>query len=189
MYQPSIIESVGTSSKVIDIPTKLFQNRIIYLGEQIDENSSNDCIHQLLVLDYLDTADINLYIKSPGGAVTDTFAIKDVIYTLKSKVNTIGIGECCSGASYLLACGTGVRKCTKSCRIMIHPVLSANSYKSMPDLTISYEESKKLNDIMFNDYKKFSKNAINDENISLFERDHFMDAQEALKYNIIDEII
>ena len=189
MYQPNIIETIGKSTKVIDIPTKLFQNRIIYLGEDIDEESANACIHQLLVLDYLNNEDINFYIKSPGGVITDVFAIKDVIYSLKSKVNTIGIGQCCSGGSYLLACGTGIRKCTRSCRIMIHPVLSANSYKSMPDLKISFEESQKVNELFFEGYKQFSKNAINDDNIALFERDHFMGAEEALKYNIIDEII
>ena len=63
MYQPNIIETIGKSTKVIDIPTKLFQNRIIYLGEDIDENTANDCIHQLLVLDYLNNEDINFYIK------------------------------------------------------------------------------------------------------------------------------
>lgn len=189
MFQPSIIEHTGTSTKVIDIPTKLFQSRIIYLGEEIDHDVANDCIHQLLVLDYLNQEDINLYIKSPGGSCTNFLAIKDVIYTLKSKVNTIGLGECYSGGAYLLACGTGVRKCTKSCRVMLHPVNAASGYQAFPDFKITFDETEKINTMIIEDLKSFTKGAINDSNKYLFERDFFMSANEALSYNIIDEII
>lgn len=188
MYCPQIIEKVGKTSKIIDIPTKLFQNRIIYLGEEINEESSNNCIHQLLVLDHLGDDDINLYIKSPGGICTDTFAIKDVIYTLKSKVNTVGIGQCSSGAAYLLACGTGKRRCTKTCRVMIHPVISG-AFGSYPDVQITINETKRINDIIFNDYITFTNGKINTENRYKFDRDCYLNADEALNLNIIDEII
>ena len=185
---PSIIETTGRSTKAYDLPTKLLQSRIVYLAGEINEEVANIIIMQMLWLN-ADNPEIpiDFYINSPGGAVYDGLAIKDIIYNLQCKVNTIGVGVCASMAAYLLASGTGVRKATENTRIMIHSV-SGGSTGSIQDMQVDYKETKFLQDLMVRDLMKFTKGKSSKRNInSKVERDYYMDVKEAIKMGLIDE--
>jgi len=190
MNFPNIVETIGRSTKIIDIPTKLMQERILFLGEEIDSEIANNLILSLMWLKHVDeNKDVDLYINSPGGVCSDTFAIKDVIYKMPFKVNTIGIGECCSGGAYLLACGTGTRTVTENCRIMVHSVQSG-AMGSLPDMKIQMKESEVLNSVYKKGLIEFSKGKINSKKADeLIARDTFMSGAEALKLGLIDKVI
>jgi len=187
MYYPSIIETTGRSSKAFDLPTKLLQDRIIYFGTEVNETTANFTIMQLMWLasDNPDN-DIDFYINSPGGSVYDGLAIKDIIDTIPCKVNTIGVGMCASMGAYLLSAGTGTRKATKNCRIMIHSV-SSGSRGTIHDMEVDYKESKYLDDKLMLDISNYSKGKSTLEDIkSKCQRDYYMDPDEAIKLGLID---
>lgn len=185
---PNIIETIGRNTKIIDIPTKLLQDRIIYLYEDINNDSANAIIMQLLWLNS-DKADepIDFYINSPGGCIYDTFAIKDTIYKIKPKVNTIGLGICASGASFLLAAGTGVRSVTKNCRIMIHSV--GNRIEGRyHDIEVDYKELEYQQKKLIENMSEFSKTSF-EKLMKLTERDCYLSPEEAQTMGLIDNII
>lgn len=190
MFEPNIVETIGRSTKIIDIPTKLLQERILFLGDEIDDEIANNLIISLLWLKHVDESkDVDLYINSPGGVCTSTYAIKDVIYQMPYKVNTIGLGECASGGAYLLACGTGTRRVTENCRIMVHGVQSG-AYGSMPDMRIQMKESEHINSVYENGLVQFSKGKINQAKAKeLMARDTYMDGFEAIELGLIDSVI
>jgi len=190
MYNPSIIEKNGRSSKVFDLPTKLFQDRIIYLGSNINRESTNSIIMQLLWLNTNDPKKpIDLFINSRGGDVNNGLAIKDIIYTLKCKVNTIGTGECSSMAAYLLAAGTGERKTTKNCRIMIHSV-SSGTIGKIQDMEIDYKEAKYIHEKILLDIAQFTKGKSSVKVLrNKINRDYYMTPDEAIKLGLIDFIM
>ena len=194
MYTPSIIERIGKNSKVYDIPTKMLEDRIVFLNEEIDSDVANSIIMQLLWL-ASDNPDepIDLYIKSPGGSVYDGRAIFDCIKILEQrgiKVNTVGIGMCASMGAYLLSAGTGIRKATKNCRIMVHSVSSGNGYNTYHDQKVNFKETEFLQKSLLNDIVSFSKGKIDLKTLEeKSERDWYMEAEEAIKYGLIDEII
>ena len=126
-YTPYITKQIGRSTKLVDIPTEMLSQRIIFLGTAIDDYIANSIVQQLMWLATVGTEDIDLYIQSPGGSVYSGYMIKDCFDILAKqgiKVNTIGTGMVASMGAYLLASGTGKRKATKNCRIMIHSVSS-----------------------------------------------------------------
>jgi len=186
MNQPLIIEKTGRNTKPVDLISRLYQDRIIYLSGVIDSEMCDSIIIQLLWLN-TDNAheDINLYIHSPGGSIVDGFAIKDIINNLSAKVNTIGIGECSSMGAYLLACGTGVRKATESCRIMIHS-LSTGMKGTFHDIKIDFKESEFLQEKILSDLSEFT--GLSLEKIQeISNRDFYMSADEAIKLGFIDK--
>jgi len=182
---PSVIETIGRSSRAFDLPTKLLQDRIIYLGEDVNEETSNSIIMQLLWLNAdAPGKEIDFYINSPGGSVYDGLAIKDVIDNLKCKVNTIGLGICASMGAYLLSAGTGERKATKNCRIMIHSV-SSGTRGTIHDIEIDYKETKYLQDKLMQDITDFSKGKSSLETIiEKSQRDCYMSPEEAIELGI-----
>lgn len=190
MFLPNIIEKTGRTEKVLDLPSKLLQNRIIYLGSDINEFTAATITLQLLWLNAEDKVkDISLYINSPGGIVTDGLAIYDTIKALSNKVNTICIGECSSMGAFLLSSGTGVRMATKNSRIMIHSV-SGGYAGTVVDSKISFGEMEKLNKLLMNiildnSKGKLSKTILNKKS----SRDWFMSPEEAIKYGIIDKVV
>lgn len=190
MFFPSVIETTGRSSRSFDLPTKLLQNRIVYLAGEINSESANNVIMQLLWLNSDNPEEpINLYINSMGGVVYDGLAIKDVIYSLSSRVNTVGVGFCASMGAYLLASGTGERKATQNTRIMIHSVASGTS-GTIHDMGIDYEETKYLQDRMLNDLVSFTKGKSTPRSLrSKTQRDYYMDVNEAISLGLIDAIV
>ena len=190
LFIPGVIETVGRSQKMFDLPTKLLQNRIIYLGSEVTPDVANIIIMQLLWLSSCSEDEpIDLYINSPGGDVYSGYAIKDIIHKIDCKVNTIGIGICASMGAYLLACGTGERKTTENCRIMIHSVSSATK-GTIQDIQIDYQESQYLQDKIIEDMGDFSKGKCTKETFkALVERDFYLSPEEAIQYGIIDKII
>ena len=190
MFAPSVIETTGRSTKSFDLPTKLLQDRLIYLGGEVTPELANIVIMQLLWLNTDDPeSDINLYINSPGGSVYDGLAIKDVIHTINAKVNTVGVGICASMGAYLLSAGTGERKATDNCRIMIHSV-SGGAVGTFQDIEIDYKETKHLQDKMIEDIAGFTKGKSTvDEIVSKTQRDYYMNVEEAKEIGLIDSIV
>lgn len=190
MFYPSIIETTGRSSKAFDLPTKLLQDRIIYLCSDVNSESANYIIMQMLWLNADNPdKDIDFYINSPGGSVYDGLAIKDVMNSISCKVNTIGLGMCASMGAYLLSAGTGIRKVTKNCRVMIHSVTSGTR-GTVHDMEIDFKETKYLQDILMNDIFKFTKGKSSLETIiEKSKRDYYMSPSEAIDLGLIDEII
>ena len=190
MFFPSVIETTGRSSKAFDLPTKLLQDRIIYLGSDINPAVANLIIMQLLWLqsDNPDE-DIDLYINSPGGSVYDGLAIKDVIDNMSCKINTIGVGICMSMGAYLLSCGTGIRKATKNCRIMLHSV-SGGFEGTFHDMKISFDETKFLQDRMMEDIAAFTNGVSSVQELrDKTQRDNYLSVDSAIELGLIDQKI
>ena len=186
---PTVIEKSYDGERAFDIYSRLLKERIIFLGEDVNEHTANVVVAQLLHLAYEDPKkDIKLYINSPGGSVYDGLAIYDTIQHVKPDVQTIGIGLQASMGAFLLSSGTkGKRFALPSSRIMIHQPSSGTQGK-ITDQEITLKEGiflkKMLNEILAkNTGQKLSK--IEKD----VERDYWMSAQEAKTYGLIDEVI
>jgi ATP-dependent Clp protease protease subunit len=186
---PTVIEKTQDGERAFDIYSRLLNERIIFLGEEVNEHTANIVVAQLLHLAYADSKkDIKLYINSPGGTVYDGLAIYDTIQYIKPDVMTIGIGLQASMGSFLLSSGTkGKRVALPNSRIMIHQPSSGTQGK-VTDQEITLRESvylkNRLNEILAkNTGQKVAK--IEKD----MERDFWMSAEEAMKYGIIDEVI
>ncbi len=186
---PTVIEKTQDGERAFDIYSRLLNERIIFLGEEVNEHTANIVVAQLLHLAYADPKkDIKLYINSPGGTVYDGLAIYDTIQYIKPDVMTIGIGLQASMGSFLLSSGTkGKRVALPNSRIMIHQPSSGTQGK-VTDQEITLRESvylkNRLNEILArNTGQKVAK--IEKD----MERDFWMSADEAAKYGLIDEVI
>jgi ATP-dependent Clp protease, protease subunit len=186
---PTVIENDGRVERAYDIYSRLLKDRIIFLGEQVDEHSANLIVAQLLFLDNQDPKkDIFLYINSPGGSVYDALAIYDTMNFVKADVQTVGIGVQASAAAFLLSSGTkGKRFILPNGTVMIHQPSSGTRGK-VTDQEIDLRESLRvknlLEDIMARNTGQ-KKSQIHED----MERDRWMTADEAKKYGIVDEII
>lgn len=186
---PTVIEKTFEGERAFDIYSRLLNERIIFLGDQVDQNVANLVVAQLLHLAYDDPKkDIKLYINSPGGSVYDGLAIYDTIQYISPDVQTIGIGLQASMGAFLLSSGAkGKRFALPSSRIMIHQPSSGTQGK-ITDQEITLREGlflkRRLNEILAkNTGQKVSK--IEQD----MERDFWMSAEEAKKYGIIDAVI
>jgi ATP-dependent Clp protease protease subunit len=186
---PTVIEKTYDGERAFDIYSRLLNERIIFLGEDVNEHTANIVVAQLLHLAYDDsTKDIKLYINSPGGSVYDGMAIYDTIQYIKPDVMTIGIGLQASMGAFLLSSGTkGKRFALPSSRIMIHQPSSGTQGK-VTDMEITLRETillkQQLNQILAkNTGQKLSK--IEKD----VDRDFWMSAKEAAEYGIIDGVI
>lgn len=185
---PSIFERNPNGEKIYDIYSKLLASRIIFINGEIDDNLSNLIISELLYLDSISSEDIFLYINSPGGSVTAGLAIFDTMNYIKSDVSTVATGLCASMAAVLLAAGAkGKRLSLKNSEIMIHQVIGGTQGQAS-DIKIQAERilemKKKLNKILASLCNK-TENKINKDT----ERDYYLNANDALKYGLIDKII
>lgn len=188
MFNPVIVEKIGKNVHTFDVDTKLFQNRIIYFTGEVTPECSKEIITQLLYLDSVDNSDINFYINSSGGSVSDGLAIVDTINAISSKVNTVGLGMCASMGAVLLVSGTGIRKCTKNCQVLLHTASSFNGLMNVHDAKVDFEHLSKLNDVCLNiiaDKTNFSLEELKD----LTHHDYWLDSEESLSNGIVDEII
>ena len=188
IIMPTIVEKIGTSERYFDIPSRLFKDRIIMLVDEVNEDSATAIVSQLLYLDSENNNDITLLINSPGGSVIDGLAIYDTMNRIKSKISTIVTGQASSMGAFLLSSGEkGMRKASKSSRIMIHSI--GHGYQgNIHDTRVSHAESEflqtYLTDILVTNTGQKSSKVKKD-----MERDKFMSAEEALAYGIIDEVI
>lgn len=188
MFNPVIIEKFAKNVHTFDIDTKLFQNRIIYFNGEVNSLTSKETVTQLLYLDSISDEDINIYINSEGGSISDGLAIIDTINSLKSKVNTVGLGMCASMGSVLLVSGTGTRKCTKNCQILLHSASSYNGVSNVHEAKVDFEHLKKMNELTMDiicNRSNFSKEEL--ETLTKF--DYWIGAEEALIKGIVDDVI
>jgi len=187
-YVPMVIEQSGRGERAYDIFSRLLKERIIFIGDMIEDNMANLIIAQLLFLESEDPErDSFLYINSPGGVVTAGLAIYDTMQYLKHPINTICIGQAASMAAVLLSAGrSGKRYALPNSRIMIHQG-SGGFRGNTPDVLIQVKELEtlveKLNKILSKHTGQDSDKIRRDS-----ERDRFMSAEEAKAYGIIDEI-
>lgn len=186
---PTVIEKTHDGERAYDIYSRLLKERIIFLGEEVNEHTANIVIAQLLHLAYDEPKkDIKLYINSPGGTVYDGLAIYDTIQYISPDVQTIGIGLQASMGSFLLSSGTkGKRFALPSSRIMIHQP-SSGTHGKITDQEITLREGiflkQRLNEILArNTGQKLSK--IEKD----MDRDYWMSSDEAVKYGLIDQVI
>ena len=187
-YVPMVIEQSGRGERAYDIFSRLLKERIIFIGDTVEDNMANLIIAQLLFLESEDPErDIYLYINSPGGVVTAGLAIYDTMQYLKAPVNTICIGQAASMGAVLLAAGAkGKRYALPNSRIMIHQG-SGGFRGNTPDVLIQVKELEtlveKLMRILAHHTGQPAEKVRRD-----VDRDRFMSAEEAREYGLIDEI-
>lgn len=186
---PMVIEKSQGGERAYDIYSRLLKDRIIFLGEPINNHTANLVIAQLLFLEAEDkNKEIKFYINSPGGSVSAGLAIYDTMQHVKCDVSTICVGMAASMASILLAAGTpGKRFSLPNSEIMIHQVLGGYEGQAS-DIKIHAEHILKIKDKMNKILSKHTgKKLMEVEKDS--DRDYFMSAEDAKKYGIIDKII
>ncbi len=188
MLVPMVIESSARGERAFDIYSRLLKERIIFLGEPIEDHIANLVIAQLLFLESEDpTKDISLYVNSPGGVVTSGLAIYDTMQYLKAPVSTICIGMAASMASVLLAAGAkGKRFALPNSRIMIHQG-SAGFRGNTPDVEIQMREVMHLTDRLTRILAAHT-GQTPEKVKSDSDRDFYMSAEEAKAYGLIDEV-
>ena len=186
---PYVVEQTSRGERNYDIYSRLLKDRIIFLGEEVNETTASLVVAQLLFLESEDPGkDIQLYINSPGGMVTAGMAIYDTMQYIKCDVSTICIGLAASMGAFLLAGGTkGKRFALPNAEVMIHQP-SGGARGQATEIQIAAENilktKKKLNEILAaNTGKPYEQVAADTE------RDYYMSAQEALAYGIIDGVI
>ena len=186
---PYVIEQTNRGERSYDIFSRLLKDRIIFLGDEIDDSTANLVVAQMLFLEMEDPdKDIMLYINSPGGSITAGMAIYDTMRYLKCEVSTVCIGMAASMAAFLLAAGAkGKRKALPHAEVMIHQPLGGARGQAT-DIQIHAEQilrvKKMMNELLAQNTGKPLKTIEKD-----VERDHFLTAEQALDYGIIDEII
>ena len=188
MLIPTVIEKNNSGERCYDIYSRLLKDRIIILNGEIDDNTSNIIVAELLYLDSINNEDISLYINSPGGSVTAGMAIYDTMNYIKSDVSTICVGIAASMASILLSSGTkGKRYALPNSEVMIHQPLGGVQGQAT-EIKIAAERILKLKDQV---NKLLSINTNQDIKKIEYdtERDNFMNSEEALKYGLIDKIL
>lgn len=186
---PIVVEKSPYGERSYDIYSRLLQDRIIFLGGPIDDASANTIIAQMLFLDNQSSdKDIKLYVNSPGGSVTAGMAIYDTMQFVKSDVSTICIGMAASMGAVLLASGAkGKRFALPNSEIMIHQVMGGMEGQAS-DIKIHAERIIKMKDRLNKIIAKHTGVAV-DKVDKDTDRDNFMSALEAKKYNIVDKIL
>ena len=187
---PSFVERTSYGVKEMNPYNKLFEERIIFLGVQIDDASANDVMAQLLTLEAIDPdREITMYINSPGGSMTSMMAIYDTMQFIQPEITTCCIGQAASAAAILLAAGTkGKRIALPNSRILIHQPATEGGYGQSSDMEIQANEILRMRSAMEN---ILARHTGNDEEIIRrdIERDKFLTAAEAKEYGMIDEVL
>lgn len=190
MLIPTVIEKSTYGERAYDIYSRLLKERIVFLGGPINDALANTVIAQLLFLESQEPKkDIQLYVNSPGGSVSSALAIYDTMQHIQPAVSTICVGLAASGAALLLAAGAkGKRYSLPNAEIMIHQVMAGGIEGQAVEIEISARHiiklKDKLNQIMAKHTGKPLAQVEKDT-----DRDYYMDADEAKKYGLIDEVI
>ena len=188
---PSFIEHSSFGIKESNPYNKLFEERIIFLGVQVDDASANDIMAQLLVLESLDPdRDITMYINSPGGSFTSLMAIYDTMQYVRADIQTVCLGQAASAAAVLLAAGTpGKRLALPNARILIHqPALSGVIQGQFSDLEIQAKEIGRMRTTLENMLSRHSKRTVEEVRVDI-DRDKILTAEEAKEYGLIDDVL
>lgn len=189
MLIPTVIEKSNFGERVYDIYSRLLKDRIIFLGDIIDDKVANSVIAQMLFLASEDEKkDIKLYINTPGGSVTDGLAIYDTMQYVKPDVSTICVGMAASMGALLLAAGAkGKRFALPNSQILIHQVMGGAEGQAA-DIKIKAEQILKIRDRLNQIVSKHT-----GQNLKKVEkdtdRDYYMTADEALRYGLVDKVI
>jgi ATP-dependent Clp protease protease subunit len=186
---PYVIEQTSRGERSYDIYSRLLKDRIIFLGEEVNETTASLVVAQLLFLESEDsTKDISLYINSPGGSVTAGMAIYDTMQYIKCDVSTICIGMAASMGAFLLAGGAkGKRYALPNAEIMIHqPLGGAQGQATEIEIAAKHilKTKQKLNQMIADNCGKTVEEVANDT-----DRDNWMSAEEAVAYGLIDKIV
>ena len=186
---PYVVEQTNRGERSYDIFSRLLNDRIIFLGEEVNDTTASLVVAQLLYLEAQDPdKDIQLYINSPGGSVTDGMAIYDTMQYVKCDVSTICIGLAASMGAFLLSAGTkGKRLALPNAEIMIHQP-SAGTQGQITDMALHLKRlevvKRRMNRILAANTGRSVEEVTAD-----CERDNFMTAEEALQYGLIDKVI
>jgi ATP-dependent Clp protease protease subunit len=187
---PSFVERTSYGVKESNPYNKLFEERIIFLGVQIDDASANDVMAQLLCLESADPdREISMYINSPGGSFTSLMAIYDTMQFIRPDIQTVCLGQAASAAAVLLAAGTpGRRLAVQNARILIHQPAVESIYGQVSDLEIQAAEISRMRRLLESTLAKHSGRTPAQVREDI-ERDKILTAEEAKDYGIVDEII
>ncbi len=186
---PYVIEQTGRGERTYDIYSRLLKDRIVFLGDGIDDHVANLVVAQLLFLESEDPdKDISLYINSPGGVISSGMAIYDTMQYVKCPVSTICVGQAASMAAVLLAAGApGKRFALPYARVMIHQP-SGGSQGQAADIEIQAKEILRLKDILNRILVQHTGQPL--KRIAAdTDRDFFMSAEEAVRYGLVDRVI
>ncbi len=186
---PMVVEQTGHGERSYDIYSRLLNDRIIILAEEVNDTTASLVIAQLLYLESQDPdKDISFYINSPGGSVTAGLAIFDTMQYIKCDVSTICIGMAASMGAFLLAAGTkGKRYCLPNSEVMIHQPLGGIA-GSATDVEIRNRNLKKTKDKLNKMLADFTGKSL-EEIVRDTDRDNFLTAEEAKAYGLVDEVI
>lgn len=186
---PTVVEKSADGERAFDIYSRLLNERIIFLGEDVNEHTANSVVAQLLHLAYVDPqADISLYINSPGGSVYDGMAIYDTMNFIKPDVATYGIGLQASMGAFLLSSGAkGKRFCLPHAKIMIHQP-SSGTHGKVTDMEIDMKETLEVKEMLAKIMAKNTGQKLAKVKSDM-ERDYWMTPDEAVKYGLIDKVL
>jgi ATP-dependent Clp protease, protease subunit len=187
---PSFVERTTYGVKEMNPYNKLFEERIIFLGVQIDDASANDVMAQLFTLESIDPdRDISIYINSPGGSYTAMTAIYDTMQFVRCDIQTVCIGQASSAAAVLLGAGTpGKRAALPHSRILIHQPATEGGYGQASDMEIQAREILRIREEMEGILALHSGKDIEEVRRDI-ERDRYLTAEEAKEYGLVDDII
>ena len=186
---PTVVEKSADGERAFDIYSRLLNERIIFLGEDVNEHTANSVVAQLLHLAYVDPqADISLYINSPGGSVYDGMAIYDTMNFIKPDVATYGIGLQASMGGFLLSSGAkGKRFCLPHAKVMIHQP-SSGTHGKVTDMEIDMKETLEVKEMLAKIMAKNTGQKLAKVKSDM-ERDYWMTPDEAVKYGLIDKVL
>lgn len=186
---PTVIEKSSDGERAFDIYSRLLNERIIFLGEEVNEHTANIVVAQLLHLAQVDPeADISLYINSPGGSVYDGLAIYDTMNFIKPDVATYGIGLQASMGAFLLSSGAkGKRFCLPHAKVMIHQP-SSGTHGKVTDMEIDLKETLEMKEMLAKIMAKNTGQKLAKIKADM-ERDYWMRPEEAVAYGLIDAVV
>jgi ATP-dependent Clp protease protease subunit len=187
---PSFVERTTYGVKEMNPYNKLFEERIIFLGVQIDDTSANDIMAQLFTLESIDPErDISIYINSPGGSYTAMTAIYDTMQFVRCDIQTVCIGQAASAAAVLLSAGTpGKRAALPHSRMLIHQPATEGGYGQASDMEIQAREIIRIREEMEEILARHTHKDVEAVRHDI-ERDLFLTANEAKDYGLVDDII
>ncbi len=189
-YVPNVTETTSRGERVYDLYSRLLKENIIFLGTPIDDTIANLICAQLIHLESENPdRDINIYINSPGGDINSLFAIYDTMQFIKNDIATICLGQAASAAAVLLAAGTkGKRLALPHSRVLLHQPYGQVGYGQVTDLEIAAREILRMRDLLEEILANHTGQSIERIHADT-DRDFVLEAQEALEYGIIDDVI
>ncbi len=189
-YVPNVTEQTSRGERVYDLYSRLLKENIIFLGTPIDDTIANLICAQLIHLESENPdRDINIYINSPGGDINSLFAIYDTMQFIKNDIATICLGQAASAAAVLLAAGTkGKRLALPHSRVLLHQPYGQVGYGQVTDLEIAAKEILRMRDLLEEILANHTGQSIERIHADT-DRDFVLEANEALEYGIIDDVI